>query len=957
MFRRFGTQSCRAFLVFLISFASFAGVSHDPSLTWRTLHTDHFAIHFHDGAEATAQRVAAIAERAHGRLAERFDWTPERTDIVVTDETDISNGNASPLPGNRSNLVIAPPDAINSLEANDGWLETVIQHELTHIVHLDKARGYPKALRSVLGRIFNPFPFLNAFPNATQPVWMIEGLAVHTETDTERRTGRGQSSYFDMLMRMEVAGEFKPVRQANWIIDTWPGGATPYLYGSEYYNFITATRGLAVAEQLVEAFSNDFIPYMINTASKRVFRKNLNRMWEEFAAWERAKHEPRLSAIRADGLREGERLSTHGYSAAALDALPDGRAFYVAFDGRSEPALMRYRPGREVEKLANVHQGARIDAHPSAGILVAQPEVCRNARFYFDLYRYDADSGRRKRLTQCARYRHASFSPDGRRIAAVHHEMGRSRLELLDETGKRQEVLAQMPSDEIIGEIDWSPDGTAIAAAVWRRDAGWNVEMYSFATRSWRALTRDGAIDAQPRFTADGRSVLFSSDHGGVYNVRRVELSTGDIAALSNVLGGAFYPAQSGNDVFYVGYGSRGFDLFRLASPTASATSLSSAAPSVVVEPEPPAPTNVRITRYDPETGLRPRWWMPVIGIGTDQAEIGASTAGSDPLNRHIYAITAAYDFENSTPVGSFDYVYDGWYPIVKLHAGRDNSFTRTDDEDAELLRLRQEDTYQVELILPLLKYRRDMTLRAAAFSEEERDEFRAPGVNPLPDLRDSVVGAAVTYDSSRRYPLSVSRSRGRDIRLVAESSDVLDSDYTGEVYTLDWREFVALGGEHVLAARWVEGYGVDAPRPFELGGADSDDEGPTLLGETLAGSPFNRREFPLRGYPEGRPDLFGRRMRLGSLEYRFPVWRLERGSMVPIPIALHQLHGAVFVDSGKVWFDSEGASDYRTGAGFEIKADVGLLYSGRVMLRFGYAHGFDEGGDDELYARVGAAF
>ena len=78
---------------------------------------------------------------------------------------------------------------------------------------------------------------------------------------------------------------------------------------------------------------------------------------------------------------------------------------------------------------------------------------------------------------------------------------------------------------------------------------------------------------------------------------------------------------------------------------------------------------------------------------------------------------------------------------------------------------------------------------------------------------------------------------------------------------------------------------------------------------------------------------------------------------MVPLPIALHQLHATVFADTGKVWTDRENESDYRTGAGLEINADVGLLYSSRLTLRLGYAHGFDFGGDDELYARVGVGF
>ena len=461
-------------------------VAHDPALEWRTLHTAHFAIHFHQGGEETAQRAAAIAERVHTRLTLAFKWDPkDRADIVITDENDFSNGNATIFPSNRSNLLTAPPDSITGLEDNDGWLEELITHEYTHIVHIDKAGGYPKALRAIFGRLINPLPLLNAFPNALQPTWMIEGLAVHHETDKARGTGRGQSTYFDMLMRMEVAGGFKPIHQVNWNINTWPGGTTPYLYGSAYYDFIASTRDEARIQALVEQYSNDLMPYLVNTASKRAVGKNLNRMWEEFEAYERARHQPVLDAVRNAGVRAGDRMSTLGYQAGSLDSLPDGRVFYAAFDGRNDPALMMYRAGMKApKKLAELNPGPRLDAHPTAGILVAQLEVCRNTHSYYDLYRYDPDSGKRTRLTHCARYRHGAWSPDGKRIAAVHHEFGKSRLEVLDAQGRSTEIWWSGTYDEVIGDIDWSPDGASLAASVWRRSTGWNIEEFSIAQRS-----------------------------------------------------------------------------------------------------------------------------------------------------------------------------------------------------------------------------------------------------------------------------------------------------------------------------------------------------------------------------------------------------------------------------------------------------------------------------------------
>lgn len=934
-----------------------AGVVHDPAFEWKTLHTAHFAIHFHDGAEPSARRVAVLAERVHARLTETFSWQPsDRTDIVITDEYDISNGNATIFPANRMNLFLAPPDDVDGLEDHDGWLETLLNHEYTHVLHLDKARGYPKALRHVFGRIASIVPFLNSFPNAAQQSWMIEGIAVYYETDRSRGTGRGQSSYFDMLMRMEVEGGLKPVRQVNQHVDTWPGGAVPYLYGSAYFEFISQTRGAEQIQRLVDQYSDDFFPFLVNTASKRTFGKNINRMWDEFGTYLEDKHRPKLEAIRAAGVRTGERLSHAGYQAGPLQALADGRAFYIAFDGRNDPALMVYRPGaKQPEELAEVHLGARLDVHPTAGVLVAQPEICRNTRYYYDLYRYDAESGSRTRLTHCARYRHAAWSPDGSRIVAVHHALGQSRLDVLGADGRGQEVWWSGANQEVIADLDWSPDGASIAAAVWRRESGWNIEQFLIAERRWRALTSDAAIDTQPRFSADGHALLFSSDHGGVYNLRRLDLASGQIETLSNVVGGAFYPAQAGASLYYIGYGPEGFDLYRMTDVATSATPRVAPGPSVVVEKEPPALPDIRITGYDPDTGVRPRWWLPYLALDKDRAEIGASTSAWDPLMRHIYGGTLAYDVENHSPVGALSYIYDGWYPTFKLYASRFNNFTRNDKND--VLRLRHEDSYLTEVVFPLLKYRRDFALRAAAVVDEDSDGKLAAGQAAMRDTKDRLFGVGVTLDSTRWYPLSVSRSHGREIRLIAEDSDAYGGDYTGRIYTADWREFIALGREHVLGVRLAQGYGTDDPRPFRLGGYDTDEALPPALADAAFASPFNRRDYALRGYPEGRADLEGRRMRLTSLEYRFPVWRVERGAMVPLPIALHQLSSTVFVDSGSVWRNGRKPDDRRTGAGVELMTDTALFYSARFGLRLGFAHGFDDGGENQVYLRVGSSF
>lgn len=938
----------------ILTHGAHAAVSHDSNLTWQTLTSDHFAVHFHDGAEARAREVVAIAEQVHARLSKLFDWTPaERTEVVLTDEYDVTNGYASFFPANRMTLLLAPPDGVNSLEDHAGWLETVITHEYVHILHLDKARGLPQGLRRVFGR----FPLL--FPNALQPNWLIEGIATYYETDLARGIGRGQSSFFDMLMRLEAANGAKPLTQVNQEVDTWPGGHVPYLYGVQFYDFLKRRYGEDKIQQGVQNYSDNIIPFRILSNSRDTTGKDLRGVWDEFEGERREKYTAQLAAIRGRGEQAGERLTRAGYFAGQTRALADGRVFYTAFDGRNDPVLMVLRPGAErPERLARVHFGARLDAHPTAGVLLAQPELCRNARYYFDLYRVEAGSGRTERLTRCARYRAAAWSPDGKRIAAVHHDLGYSSLDILDDQGHPMERLWSGAGDETVADLDWSPDGKTIVASVWRRASGWNIELFSIAEKRWRTLTQDAAIDAQPQFSHDGGGILFSSDHGGVYNLRRLDLADAKITTLSNVTGGAFYPTQAGTDgpIYYIGYGAEGFDLYRLAPAGLKpfATPAAPAGASGVATARPEAPPGLGVADYTPYSGLSPRWWFPHLVVESGRSEIGATTSGSDALARHLYAVDAAYDFVNHSTVGSLDYIYDRWYPVLKLHTGRENMIER--NNDGQVTRVRHSDTQQAEAVLPLLSYDRRWSLHAAALQDKESDARLLRGALPQAGSNDQIFGLALVFDSTKRYPLSVSRSHGRELRLVAEDSDTFSSDFTGRLYTLDWREFLALGNEQVLAFRLVEGIGTEQPRLFHLGGSDSAGEAPPLLGGTLLGSPFNVRRYALRGYPEGLTALEGRRMQLTSLEWRFPVRRIERGIMTP-PMAIHQAFGTVFVDSGGVWTDGRKPGDSRMGAGVEANADVALFYSLRFALRLGYAHGFDSGGENQVYLHIGSAF
>jgi len=111
--------------------------------------------------------------------------------------------------------------------------------------------------------------------------------------------------------------------------------------------------------------------------------------------------------------------------------------------------------------------------------------------------------------------------------------------------------------------------------------------------------------------------------------------------------------------------------------------------------------------------------------------------------------------------------------------------------------------------------------------------------------------------------------------------------------------------------------------------------------------------EFPLRGYPSRFPT--GRYVATGTIEYRMPVHYLFRGPGTA-PVFLDRMHAAAFVDAGRVWGDGVPFSGSRkkVGAGVEARADLTLGCWLKIEPAIGFARGFDDGGEAQVYFAIG---
>ena len=931
-------------LLFFV-FALYSSVSQavDPHLNWLTIQSENFYIHYAEGYERLAQKTANSAEQAHLKLQKKINWQPEdKTHLVVSDETDSSNGYATPIHFNRSVLFMAPPNSANSLEDFDDWLETLILHEYTHILHLDKVSGGAESLRNIFGRQFL------LFPNLYQPNWFTEGLATYLETDHEKGVGRGQSSLFKMMMRSEVESGVKSVSQVNLPIRSWPMGTIAYLYGVHFYQFLEETYGHESIDSLVENYSNNIIPFMINTNSKQLFNKDIEELWQEFEIWLKKRYQPEIEEHKLTGLTQGIKITDLGYNTGSID-FHNNELHYVT-GGPFEHTELILRSEEKNIVITELHSGANINVHDK-GVLVTQKEFCDEYNINSDIYFIKKGDSKIKRLTRCGRYISASWSPDSRHIIAVRTDKGKSVLNLLDLTGNKIKELWKGNDTDIVTQLKWSPSGENIVAAVFRTDHGWNIEEFNLHNLKWTAITNDRYIDMYPSYSDQGNVVLFSSDRTGRYQVHRYSKGSDKLEQITRVASGAFEPVQTNSNetLHYVGYNENGRDLYKLDNVKVVSEELLTFAEPVSIGLADEVEVSVT-EQYSALSSLYPRWWLPYLSLNEDRNEYGITTSANDALGIHNYFVNFAYDMSNEWLIGNISYSYANRF---SMGYQRSTDILRDNSGDFAVARNIDDVFFSIGFNDPGVES--SIQYRLGAVVSESSDGVRAETISEQPDTQDNLLGGAVIFDNSQRYIRSISKSDGRNMRLLAETSDAFASDFTGEVYSLDWREYLTIGSQHVLALRLVQGWGTDQPKPFRLGGESSEINLFDFI-EPVSESIFGRRRYALRGYSEGFSQLSGRRMQLASLEWRFPGELIERGFMSP-PAGIIQWSGSIFAETGDA-YEGSSADEYYSSVGFELQGDINLFYSITTRMRLGVASGLNDViGEERIYFDLGASF
>jgi Tol biopolymer transport system component len=963
-----------AALMLLVWFAIGVGGSVDglaqgaPPMHWKVVETPHFRVLFHPGVEGLAHEAALAAEEAYEMWAKELN-SPVlgKISLVVIDNDDSPNGFADTF-----DLItweyLAQVQFGNAFGGQvPSNLGDTIFHEYWHVNDIDKVHGISALLRLLFGRII--------LPGGTKPFFSIEGSAVYSE---HMRYGysRADNPWSAMYLRqMALDNSFPTLDRAGTRFSTtsYPSiGRYWYELGGWFMRYLEETYGKGTMAKIDEvtgssllAALSDLLGELLRTHFGAAFflspdfgatlRKAtgipVHKLYGDFQAWLKKQFESEITQAQKEGLTTSWKLSplTH-YNAQATWSPKGDWLAYEHSDSWRTGGIRLIKPTGESDHAAYsasfLFDGAFAWSPDGTKIVYSGYDVYNYYWSQNDLYLYDVKSGGTRRLTHGQRAYSPVFTPDGKAIIfarqRVNHDADRSPdIAQYDLETRQISVLKEFPDETFVDFLALSPDGKTLALSIWKRPGFSDIYIMPVEGGELRALTQDKAEDFHPSWSPDGQYVLFDSWREPMINIYAIKVTDGTAYKITNVISAAFDPEVSpdGQQLAFTSYGSQGFSIQLMAYDPSAWKSITLSQEQIPAWEGYPK-TEYQISDYYPFSMLLtmlPKYWMPVLTTNASDvlsklvfeqkletlrvSEVGFSTSAVDALYQRSYELRAGVNLERRTklfdlpfeipaPFYSLSYYTEGLLPplALTLEVGQDpdgNYQSLTVD-----FSFISKFNYSQSLSLNLSRSFYDKTEAHAATGTW--DFFWAKGFDLISNTLRMTLDATITHivGDDKTLPKELVFNMRDTLRLP-----IVDSK-----------------GTHSLVLRKAYGWS-DSDSYFGLGS--------------------DRGRFMLRGFD--RNTMRGKQILSTSVEYRFPIWAIERGWGL-WPIFLDNINGAVFVDAGTASDEKLDPKQLKLGFGAELHTQLITGYSSTTLWRFGLAQGLGET-RPQLYFRFGLPF
>ncbi len=627
----------------------------------------------------------------------------ERVTVIVDDPVNVSNGTA--WPGPVVLLYPTPPEPGSMIAGHRDWSELLAVHELAHVAHFSRPSRNPRDrwLRRLLPIRLGPIL-------TRAPRWALEGYATLIEGRLTG-TGRPHGVWRPAVLRTWALDGALPAYGNLDRVDGFMAGAMAYLAGSAYL------------EWLVEETGEESLPKVWRRLSARrqrgfdeafagVFPGPPAELYGAFTVDVTERALAVEDAVETVGVERGEWIQRLAGWSADPAVSPDGERLAIVrrpeWDEPSEVLVWRtaedtlttderearqraleldpedveaveWRP-RPKEALARLGPvGGRGHSAPrwspdGESLLVVRWEGLGDGRYRPDLFEWRWRDGSLRRVTRGAAIRQADPDPDGRTAVGTRCPDGACDLVRVELASGAVTPLADgRPGERSFHRPRVGPDGRIVVSVF--EDGAWRLALLDPDGGEVRALVPAGGA---PRFDAEWAgpgAVVAVSEAGGIHDLERIDVATGEGRRLTRVVSAALSPAPAPDgSVFFLHLTSRGMDVRRVDgtpledAPVGVDPALSPAAavppveapPFAVAEPPPARPYGIgpRSTTILPSGYVAPEGWA-----------VGGTLHRVDPIGRLAWQADGLFGGESGWRGGSASAAWRGWRPEVRGQA------------------------------------------------------------------------------------------------------------------------------------------------------------------------------------------------------------------------------------------------------------------------------------------------
>jgi len=914
----------------------------EPSWKFRVLKSAHFEIIYQQEQLTLAKKYALASEQAYDLLWPIFQEAPSKTIVVLTDETDESNGMATFLPYPAIYVYPVLPSAGDTVDEFGDWPLEMMVHEYTHILNMYSSHGIYVPLRWLFGNVVRP--------NAILPKWYLEGLAVTLESRLTTH-GRLRSTETAASARAWWKGgkmDREGVAEINeQSFGTWPYGARPYLFGGWWWSE-ALSRNAPVTDgevaptppkstmPLVFNWNQNFsrrLPFLLNGPMREQTGQSAEELWNSTKTSLTRQTEAQLKTLgtahvtRAVAAEPGEQsvfaVSPSGRHLVYLVSRHRDRGTQVRIKTREpgpEPKSFADLPSEQIFKTRGT---SRVRWLNEDQLILDQLDIRRPYVTYRDLYTYSLSDQKLTRLTQGQRAAEPAPSLKGDRVAFIQNHGGRTRLVLLDMNTRQSKILISGGFGQRLSGPEFLDD-QRIAFTLRLKSGKENVQVYNFTDRSIKPYNQDLTSTQNIRRTA--RGLLGTDARTRVRNAYRIGAGTSSSQALSNthtdIAAVDLDPIK--NELLLSELTHEGRRLVSLPVTTFQPVTL---APPALPAPPKSTISSVKLQseNYVPLYYLWPRYWIPMLYPVENGVLLQGISSVNDPAGRNEYTLFGSYDTVTQQPSYGIDYANHSFSSDIGLGYAKSVRYLAANDR-----------TLESQATYANLTHRwpfdsRFVTWSTGGLSVDTQGKFR--------DYHRAGPTGGLRYSR-----LSDPLGSWFGLQMEAQHEEFLAGGNRlayGRT-RLHLAQSLSIGGGQRILLRTRGAFSPKLPRSAIL------DLGESSLGGNYLVS-LSNSDYLVRGYPSGT--FVGRKLLNANLEYSLPLFQ-SLGGWGTFPMFLNDLELALFADAVSVdggAYDTQlrghrstTLSQFFSGTGLELRLNSTTGYHLPVSFILGAYYGLD---------------